>query len=851
MSRLRGGLQLRRALIVALCSIAGLQIVLGLGGLVAAAAGVDWERTTAVRDWQRAIEIVVFSSLGTYLLLGARRDTRAESLGALLLLIGVSFAHGPILALANTLPAGAARAVLIVRSLVVEAFIPTMAWLLFRDFPRALVLRRSAALVNAAVALSIFVALIVVAANLTIGIRGEPGALGPLDRSNPFGAYPALVFGLLLPGLPLMIWRTRHAPLEEQRRVRLFASGLVFFGLPSVLYAVLPPLHPVISEFAAGPWGTGVIVPFLQLMLLSMAATTTYSITVQHVLDVRTVIRKAAQYGLARLGFAALAALPFALVVALIFRIRTEPVESLFEGWRALWIAALLGAGALVLRMRRPVMGAIERLLFREPYDARTIVAEVAAQSRAAGSASELARSVTGEIDAALHLESIGFLVEAPQHDAYLPLLGALRQLERSSALARLLAEESQPLRVDLDRRASPLQSLPEEERVWIADAGAALLVPLVGGESGVAGILTLGPKRSELPYSREDLLLLSAVGSSAGIGLERQLLRQAADAGALRAPEERGAAECAACGRVGVPGLTACTECGGAVRSCPLPQTLFGKYRLERRIGRGGMGVVYLAKDLTLGRDVALKTLPATSPEDAARLRREARAMAAITHPNLALIFGVETWQGTPILVIEYLAGSTLADRLPQGPLPWGEALELTLVLANALERAHRSGILHRDVKPSNIGFTEEDVPKLLDFGLVRIARPDAVLRSGEVAVDGAVTESGLAGTPLYMSPEALSGERSDPTFDLWSLSVVAFEAIAGRHPFERETPEATLRAIQQGATIDMREARPDCPEPIVDLFGKVLARERSRRPSTAREFASRLRSTVEALAA
>ena len=134
-------------------------------------------------------------------------------------------------------------------------------------------------------------------------------------------------------------------------------------------------------------------------------------------------------------------------------------------------------------------------------------------------------------------------------------------------------------------------------------------------------------------------------------------------------------------------------------------------------------MGVVYRAKDLTLGRAVALKTLPATSPEDSARLRREARAMAAITHPNLALIFGVETWQGTPILVIEYLAGSTLAERLPTGPMAWEEVLELSLVLASVLERVHGSGILHRDVKPSNIGFTEEDVPKLLDFGLVRIS--------------------------------------------------------------------------------------------------------------------------------
>jgi hypothetical protein len=550
-------------------------------------------------------------------------------------------------------------------------------------------------------------------------------------------------------------------------------------------------------------------------------------------------------------GFGVFVGIPFALLAVLIYRMRSEPVTSLSAGWRPLQIAVLLGGGLLAIRLRRPVMGAIDRLLFREAYDSRKILADVAAQGRAAESTTELADSLTTEIDRALHLESIGLLVEAPEHDAYLPLVGALRRLERSSPLVDLLAQETQPLRVDLDRRASGLHSLPESDRIWLADAGAEILLPLIGTESGIAGILSLGPKRSELPYSREDLLLLSALGGSVGITLEHRRVREAAAARPMKVPEEQNAAECSACGHVMAHEATACTECGQSVQSCPLPQSLFGKYRLERRVGKGGMGVVYRATDLSLGRTVALKTLPATSPEDAARLRREARAMAAITHPNLALIFGVEAWQGTPILVIEYLAGNTLAERLAAGPLGWGEALQLSLILANALERAHASGILHRDVKPSNIGFTEEAVPKLLDFGLVHIAQHDVVVWTGDLALNGTATESGVSGTPLYMSPEALAGERSDPTFDLWSLGVVAFEAIAGRHPFERETPGETLQAIQLGRAIELREARPDCPEAVVDLFGKVLARERSRRPSTARELSSLLRSTADALAA
>ena len=164
--------------------------------------------------------------------------------------------------------------------------------------------------------------------------------------------------------------------------------------------------------------------------------------------------------------------------------------------------------------------------------------------------------------------------------------------------------------------------------------------------------------------------------------------------------------------------------QLGGTLIVSAAPHTLRGVYRFDRRLGSGGMGVVYLARDLNLDRPVAIKTLPSVTPEQAARLRVEARAMAAVHHPNLAVIHGVETWQGTPFLIQEFLPGGTLSDRLRGGPLAIDAALRLCGTIAEALDQLHSAGIIHRDVKPSNIGFTDRDVPKLFDFGLAKLPK-------------------------------------------------------------------------------------------------------------------------------
>jgi len=277
------------------------------------------------------------------------------------------------------------------------------------------------------------------------------------------------------------------------------------------------------------------------------------------------------------------------------------------------------------------------------------------------------------------------------------------------------------------------------------------------------------------------------------------------------------------------------------------------GKFRVIELIGEGGMGVVYRGLDLALDRDVAIKTLPKVSPGEASRLRREARVMAAITHPNLALIYGAESWRGTPILIVEFLAGGTLATRLRSGPLPVNQALGLGIALAEVVDSLHRAGILHGDIKPSNIGFAADRTPKLLDFGLARLLSGTAV--AGRVVISDTVSTASLStldgdaegrlattsvegqiiGTPLYMSPEALAGRSPNPTFDLWSISIVLFEAIAGTHPAQDVSLVKTLQRIENCSLPDLRELLPEADPELAAFFHAAFSPEPANRPRSA----------------
>jgi len=228
---------------------------------------------------------------------------------------------------------------------------------------------------------------------------------------------------------------------------------------------------------------------------------------------------------------------------------------------------------------------------------------------------------------------------------------------------------------------------------------------------------------------------------------------------------------------------------------------TEFGAYRILAPIDAGGMGEVYRAVDTRLHREVAVKVLPialANRPELMARVEREAQLLAALNHPNIATIHGLEMANGVQALVMELIEGPTLADRLVSGPPPLDVALAIARQIAEALEAAHERGIIHRDLKPANIKLTAAGAAKVLDFGLAKAITPALDDGRATAAAVGSLTPDGaVAGTPAYMSPEQARGQRIDERSDIWAFGCVLYELLTARAAFGRATFAETLVAV------------------------------------------------------
>ena len=256
-----------------------------------------------------------------------------------------------------------------------------------------------------------------------------------------------------------------------------------------------------------------------------------------------------------------------------------------------------------------------------------------------------------------------------------------------------------------------------------------------------------------------------------------------------------------------------------------------FGRYEIKAELGRGGMAVVYRAYDGRFKRDVAIKVLPHQSLSDAAaraRFEREAQMIAAIEHPAITPVYDFAEEDGQPYLVMRFMPGGSLADRLIQGALPFAETRRITERIAAALDQVHAHAIVHRDLKPANVLFDQYGEAYLSDFGIARLAQVDTSRSSGAII-----------GTPAYMSPEQGRGEADiDGRTDIYALGVIVFQMLSGRQPYQASTPIGVVMKHITDPIPSLREARPDLPYSFDRVIEIAMAKERSQRFPTGSEL-------------
>jgi eukaryotic-like serine/threonine-protein kinase len=663
-----------------------------------------------------------------------------------------------------------------------------------------------------------------------------------LQDRPPFYAFPRwwpdwyyvlmrllLVAGFFLILLVMILNYRRCYDLNQRRRVRMVVAGLL-----ATLMAVLP----LMVEVNLSWWGpvkrirqvyeaSGL--PFLlSFAYLAFPSSIAYAILRHRLFDIRVLIRQGLQYAAAR--SAILSLVPFvALVLA---------GDLLLHGNQALmhilrqrgWLYAVLAGGGLLFHHRRRVwLDALDRRFFRERYNAQRVLRAVVDEVRAAHNFEKVAPRVVEQIEAALHPEFAALLMRQPGADRYRVLASnekALPPISADSKIIGMLRLLGKPLEVS-QSQTGWLRQLPQQEIQFLQHAGFEWLFPICLVEGQTEALLTLGPKRSEEPYSWEDQELLLAIASSIALLLDKA--------------SQEGFEECPECGTCYDSGSQKCQKEGADLTPLAFPRVLVRRYRFEQRLGAGGMGIVYESFDTELRRRVAVKLMRSeltVSPEAVARFKREARSAASFTHPNVVTVHDFGIAEGPrAYLVMELLQGSTLRQELDRrGRLTAPRALEILGSVCNAVSAAHHRNLLHRDLKPENIFLACSEgveITKILDFGIAKPMAGEGTTSSLDRTGPGM-----LLGTLMYMSPEELRGEKPAVSWDLWALAVVAYEMLTGIHPFKGPTSLDISNRILAGRATPLRMHLPEAPPGWQHFFNQTLATNVALRPASASQL-------------
>ena len=702
-------------------------------------------------------------------------------------------------------------------------FAPAFLWAFARECPRVHRGTRLDGLARRMVPVSVLVGGLLWAGVVTWLVLVGAGRVAPAVSWVVFDGTFVVLNALSLGAVAVVVLRAHTAPADEFRRVVLFGIGfLLFIGLIAA-YNVAELFRPGdwLSNYESSP-----SIAVIQVLRFPGLLLLWYAVLAARVPHPREVVRASLGRLLAhgwRLGFGSAAA-----AAALGWRLATRPEQAVGAA-AADPVVQSLGAVMLFLLLAAAARGhlaaRLDAWLYPDTADQRQALADAAAALAKAGRTTAVGRIVRRTAKRGCGTPVALLVRTAAEAEGLDDPDGDMPPLARASAIVCLLETAGGTLRVHPHDEASYFHVLLDDDRRWVVESGADAIVPVPGPGAELLGVLVAGRRLDGRLARPVDVPFLEGLGAAAGLALGRVLLTRMEEAASPDAPP---AEECPACGCVSEAGGPAACDCGAAYVETAGPKLLAGKYRLMRRLGSGGMGAAYLARDLRLERDVAVKTLTGESVSRLMASKPEAWAMATVTHRAVAQIHGIESWRGRPFLVVELLPRGTLADRLRRGPVPAPRALDIAGLLADALAAVHEAGYLHGDVKPGNVGFASDGSPKLLDFGLAREAN-DA-------------TSTG--GTLGYLSPEVLSGRPADEADDVWSLCVMLYEMVSGGHPFAGGGAGEVRDRIRR-QRLD-RGAPPDGAETAsaaLAFAASVLTAPRGARPATAGAFAARLR--------
>jgi hypothetical protein len=600
--------------------------------------------------------------------------------------------------------------------------------------------------------------------------------------------------------------------VDQHRRMKWVVYGS--------LLGIFPEIMILLTRLVLGSLGLGQILSgdtFVALNQLANAAigivpiTWGYAIIKHRVFEINVVVRRGLQYLLAKHVLQILLALPLVTLAYTIISNRNQTVSDIVSQ-NPVYLS-LIAVAAVGLKFRKQLKDRIDRRFFREAYDQERILLGLIDEIKELNSMSEISKLVSNEIEAALHPQSIhAFYREEERRDLTLGYSSAgssqIVSIPETSHLMRTIERVSGVQEYPFSHDAA----LPGEEAEWLDQLGISLIVPMCGTDQRPVGLLLLGEKKSEEPYSVNDRKMLQAIAREIAIVRENTLLKarvnkeQKIKREVLARFEEQNinlVKECPTCGSCFDSSEDQCDRDGSELSlSLPVERTIDEKYRLERLIGRGGMGAVYQATDLRLHRGVAIKVMLGSMFGDSVSLRRferEARTSARLNHPNIIAIhdYGAVGSEGA-YLVMELVPGITLRQKLSQkGKIDSATAADYFDQILEGVKAAHEAAVIHRDLKPENILISKERDKsriKILDFGLAKVAQVD--VNNSSLTARGAIV-----GTFGYMSPEQLTGEEADERSDIFSIGVMVVEALTGRRPFSGRTHAELLTAVLHGS--------------------------------------------------